>query len=326
MAENHKSRKINMRNYDSNFNIFVYIPLTNEKFAINDIQPSTKISCIKKRLELITGIPMILQRLFYLDKDDLLDSSDLRSNDVVLSAILTLHIWSKWQKIVFNSFIGNQNEILKSKTTGLDMGKEDIYQQLLNISLFVSANKGRWKFMETLINEGANVNWATTLGRTALHAAAAQGQTRCIDLLLEHGANAGLLDFIGKTPAMIANEYGHRISEKQLFLFQWQKRANRLTLKKDTSSLMMHQQFDSGYCTWLKGKTQQVYLCNTLPVSEFIGTGIDAPRQKSLKSDIASNPRQVFGGASSETKDTNDGMKNIFKLSFNLIYSSFPVN
>ena len=284
MAKNFRSRKINVKGFGSSFNIFIFIPLTKEKFAIDDIQLNTKVIEIKKRLELLTGIPMNLQRLFYLDKEDLVDDSDLRSNDVVMSAILNLHIWSRWQKVVFNSFIGNETEILKTKEANVD-GKfnasGEFYQNLLNISLFVSANKGRRELMETLINKGANVNWATNLGRTALHAAAARGQIKCIDLLLEHGANADLIDFVGKTPAMVANDYGHRASEKQLFLFQWQKRADCLTLDQNTVNLMMHQQFDSGYCTWLKGKAQQIYMCNTLPSGEFVGTSIDAPKQKS---------------------------------------------
>ena len=309
MATNKISRGKYMKQHTSNFTIYVFFPLTNEKFTISDIQLNTRISDIKRRLELTTGVPTTLQRLFYLDKDDLLDNSDLRSNDVVMSAILNLHVWNKWQKIIFNSFIGNPSEILKSDIVCLDKDKEENYRQMINISLFVSANKGKRQLMDSLITEGANVNWTTAMGRTALHAAAAQGQTRCIDLLLESEANADLVDFAGKTPAMVANEYGHRHSEKQLFLFQWQKRADRLTLKKGASNLMMHQQFDSGYRTWLKGATQQVYLCKTLPAGEFIGTQIDAPRCKSTKSDRASSSQQFPRHQTNESKDTADGMR-----------------
>jgi len=90
-----------MARSSGNFKIFVFIPLTKERFTITDIHLNTTVSELKKKLELLAGIPRILQRLFYLDKDDLLDSSDLRSNDVVMSAILSLHIWSKWQKKLY---------------------------------------------------------------------------------------------------------------------------------------------------------------------------------------------------------------------------------
>lgn len=265
----------------ANFHIFIFIPLTKERFKIEDIQLNTKVIEIKKRLELLTGIPMSLQRLFYLDREDLSDYSDLRSNDVVLSAILNLHIWSKWEKIVFNSFIGNQDGVLSLKEPTRNL-LPDLNQSenQLNIALFVAANKGRKELVESIIKEGANINWTTNLGRTALHAGAAQGRLRCIDLLLENGADADITDFLGKTPAMIANEYGHRKSEKQLFLFQWQKRADGLTPERKNPGLMMHQQFDSAYCTWLKGRTQQIYLCKTLPAGEYVGTSLSAPKQK----------------------------------------------
>jgi len=95
-----------MARSSGNFKIFVFIPLTKERFTITDIHLNTTVSELKKKLELLAGIPRILQRLFYLDKDDLLDSSDLRSNDVVMSAILSLHIWSKWQKNCIEQLFG----------------------------------------------------------------------------------------------------------------------------------------------------------------------------------------------------------------------------
>lgn len=272
------TKRIKTKISANNFHIFISLPLTKEKYKIGDIQPNTKVIEIKKRLELLTGIPMNLQRLFYLDREDLRDSSDLRSSDVVMAAILNLRVWSKWEKTVFNSFIGNHDGIVKSKNPVIDT--EEFYKSQLSTALFVSANKGKKECVELLIKEGANVNWATNLGRTALHAAAATGKSNCIDSLLGSGADADMVDFAGKTPAMVANEYGHRASEKQLFLFQWQKRADCLKLDKTESNLMMHQQFDSGHRTWLKGKAQQIYMCKTLPAGEFIGTGIDAPRLK----------------------------------------------
>lgn len=45
---------------------------------------------------------------------------------------------------------------------------------------------------------------------------------------------------------------------------------------------MMHQQFDSAYPTWLKGRYAQVYFCQTLPPGEFAGTGISAPRRRAV--------------------------------------------
>lgn len=267
-----------------NCDLFVYVPLTKEKFQLRDIQQSTKILELKKNLELITGIPISLQRLFYLDKEDLMDDSDLRSHDIVVLATLNLHIWRTWEKLIFYSFIGDENQIMKLKEKSLlprEMQLEH-YKNQINVALYVAASKGKQELIVHLINEGADVNWRTNLGRTSLHAAAASGKSNCIELLLKNGALPEIVDSNGKSASTTANEFGHRESEKILFLFQWQKRAEGMDLKKYNTELMMHQQFDSGYPVWMRGKCQQMYMCKTLPAGEFIGTSIDAPRMKSL--------------------------------------------
>ena len=249
--------------------IFIYLPLTKETFKLPDVQLSTKVFDLKKSLELVLGIPVNMQRLFYLDKEDLEDSCDLRSSDIVTSATLSMHIWRSWEKVVFNVFIGNELELVKLKHNEAscisnDQWK-DRYQHQINVALYVAANKGKKELLDYLLTEGADVNWQTGLGRTPLHAAAARGRLECIKLLLERGAIADQLDKFGKTASRVASEHGFKESEKQLFLFQWQERAKTIKLKEPCSSLMMHQQFDSGYPTWLHGKCQQIYMCSTLP-------------------------------------------------------------
>ncbi len=273
--------------------LFVNVPLTREKFRLSDIQLSTKIIDLKEKLELVAGIPTNLQRLQYLDKEDLLDNTDLRKNDVVPSGTLTLQIWRTWEKLISDVCSGNISQVLNrdficaSAASDIDPAllrlKESDMKYRMSIALFIAAHRGKKDLVNRLINEGTDIDAVTKFGRTPLHAAAASDRSKCIDLLLERGASTEITDNAGKTASAIANEYGNRGSEKKLFLFQWQKRAESANQKMTETKMMMHQQFDSGYPIWRKGKYQQVYMCKTLPVGEFVGTAINAPKMKPLK-------------------------------------------
>eukprot|EP00794_Sanderia_malayensis_P018923 gene18923-20827_t len=287
----------------SSCNLFVNVPLTREKFCLSDIQLSTKIIDIKEKLELVAGIPTNLQRLQYLDKEDLLDHTDLRKNDIVPSGTLTLRIWRTWEKLVSDVCSGdidgilNRNFIPVARPVDIDPAllrlKENDMKYRLSIALFIASHRGKTDLVGRLIDEGSDTNAVTKLGRTALHAAAASDSSKCIDLLLEKGASTEIMDNSGKTASSVANDYGNRGSEKKLFLFQWQKRAESANHKVTASKVMMHQQFDSGYPIWRKGKYQQVYLCKTLPVGEFIGTAINAPKTKSMKPPFQSLQKEL---------------------------------
>ncbi len=287
-----KSSLIKTKSHSAS-DLFVKVPLTREKFKLLDILLSTKVIEIKEKLELVAGIPANLQRLQYLDKEDLLDNTDLRKNDVVPSGTLTLQIWRTWEKLVSDVCDGNIEGVLSRdflsgiKPTDIDPAllrlKENDMKHRMNTALFIASHRGKRELVDKLIESGTDINSASKFGRTALHAAAASGRSNCIDILLEKGAATERIDSAGKTASAVANEFGNRASEKKLFLFQWQKRAQSTNTKKRDTALMMHQQFDSGYPIWRRGKYQQVYLCKTLPVGEFIGSAINAPKTKSLK-------------------------------------------
>jgi len=52
------------------FGVEVHCVETNNNFLLNNVKNSTKISELRTRLELVAGIPTMLQRIMYLDQGD----------------------------------------------------------------------------------------------------------------------------------------------------------------------------------------------------------------------------------------------------------------
>lgn len=273
------------------FDIYIYIACTGEKFLLKNVHAEMKIRELKCYAELVVGIPYNLQRLQYLDEGDMLDDSDLRHNDVVAGATINLKLWRMWDTLVAAVCRGSIDQVLNEGVVvekgweSLDplsyRNKVALAKDRASVALFIAAHRGRINLIKSLIDNGeADVNMKTPFGRTPLHAASSQGHSNTIDLMLEKGASMDEIDVQGKSALMIASQWGFKDSERHLFLFQWQTRAAKTKHRRASKSLMMHQQFDSSFPTWLKGKYSQVYFCQTLPPGEFAGTGISAPRRR----------------------------------------------
>lgn len=276
------------------FDIFIYIASTREKFLLKKVNAEMKIKELKCYAELVVGIPYNLQRLQYLDEGDMLDDSDLRHNDVVSGATINLKLWRMWETLVAAVCRGAIDQVLKEGVTidkawqSLDpvsyRNKVSLAKERASVALFIAAHRGHINLIRTLTEHSeADVNMKTPFGRTPLHAASSQGHSNAIDLMLEKGASMDEVDVQGKSALAVAGQWGFKDSERHLFLFQWQTRAAKTKHRKPSKTLLMHQQFDSAYPTWLKGQHAQVYFCQTLPPGEFAGTGISAPRRKKIQ-------------------------------------------
>ena len=280
----------------ASFDIYIYIASTGEKFLLKNVHAEMKIRELKCYAELVVGIPYNLQRLQYLDEGDMLDDSDLRHNDVVAGATINLKLWRMWDKLVAAVCRGSIDQVLREGVViekaweSLDpvsyRNKVALAKERASVALFIAAHRGRIKLIRSLVEDAeADVNMKTPFGRTPLHAASSQGHSNAIDLMLEKGASMDEVDVQGKSALMVASQWGFKDSERHLFLFQWQTRAAKTKHRRRSKTLMMHQQFDSAYPTWLKGKYAQVYFCQTLPPGEFAGTGISAPRRRPARQD-----------------------------------------
>jgi hypothetical protein len=285
-------KKIIGSNKRPTFDIYLNIEVTGERFAIHKVTGDTKIKDLKIHVELVAGIPYTLQRLHYLDKADMVDTSDLKHNDIVAGATIDLKLWKTWENAVSVIAKGSLKEILALGLTldksweKLDKAfykhKVETAKEKLQVALFLAAHRNNTELLKALLDLGADINHRTSMGRTALHMAASQGHSECIDMMLERGASIEVFDVQGKSPVDTANAWGKKDSERHLFLYQWQTRAAKVNPKKD-QPLMMHQQFDSKLPTWLKGDYGQIYYANTLPPGEFSGNKLNAPLRKPPK-------------------------------------------
>jgi len=272
------------------FDIYIKLVPTSERFLLKSVNSDMRVNELKCYAELVVGIPSNLQRLQYLDEGDMMDDSDLKYNDVVAGATINLKIWRNWETLVAAAARGDVDAVFKQDIViSKDWEKLDplLYKSKVNVArdraavaLFIAAHRGNSQLIRSLIdNANANVNMKTPYGRSPLHVAASQGHSISIDTMLEKGAAIDDPDSQGKTPLMIASQCGFKDSERHLFLFQWQQRAAKIKRRKKSSSLMMHQQFDSNFPVWFKGTQAQLYFCQTLPPGEFAGTGLSAPRR-----------------------------------------------
>lgn len=220
------------------FDIYLNIEVTGERFVIHKVTGETKIKDLKIHVELVVGIPYTLQRLHYLDETDMVDSSDLKRNDVVAGATIDLKLWKTWEDTVSVIVKGTVPEIMalgltlekswEKLPTAFYKHKVEMAKEKLQVALFLAAHRNNKELLKVLLDLGADINHKTSMGRTALHMAASQGNSECIDLMLERGASINLLDVQGKSPVDTANAWGKKDSERHLLLYQWQTRAAKV--------------------------------------------------------------------------------------------------
>lgn len=84
------------RVFDVNVNVIV----TNEQFPVKSVTKDAKISDLKYRTELATGIPVQLQRLHYIDDGEMMDDQSLLSFNVVPGALLKMKLWNEWNTLI----------------------------------------------------------------------------------------------------------------------------------------------------------------------------------------------------------------------------------
>ncbi|KAJ8302991.1 hypothetical protein KUTeg_019387 [Tegillarca granosa] len=274
----------------NHFTIHVKL-FTNEKFPLKNIVGDMKISELKKYMEFATGIPIHMQRVSYLDEGELLNHTDVRSNDIVPGATLHLRVWPMWKEIIEAAASNDADWVFSLgvtyptdyKTPHSDYmtkrARKAWIEERAFLALYIAAHRGYQGLVKKLIDAGADVNASTPFGRTALHVAAAQGRGNIVDALLERGADIDAEDEEGESALSIAAKFNHKSCERHLFLFRWQERAKR-TNPSEEPDRMAHQFFDSAFPVWLKGGQCQMYYTNILPPGEFGGSRFNSPKRR----------------------------------------------
>ena len=264
------------------YTFHVFIPLVNVTYTLRQLSKRATIRELKELVEITSGIPTSLQRVYFLDRSDLQDDCVLTALDIVNKATFTLGVWSKWEAIFLNiyknDFRGIQNTVLCSDR-GQRVSPVATRAKRGEIALLSAVKLGNIDLMKRLSENGINMNARTELGYTALHIAVANGKYRCIDFLLEKGAiDDTKTDERGQAALRISKENGYPDSERHLCMFAWQLRAKTAPSRPTKLvPLLPHQQFDSKNPTWFDGPLATRFICTTLPHKEFSGTRIDAP-------------------------------------------------
>ncbi|XP_076469945.1 uncharacterized protein LOC143300242 [Babylonia areolata] len=272
------------------FKVQVKLIPTDEVFTLNQIHNDMKISELKEYLEFATGLPTHIQRVSYLDEGEMLDDTDVRSNDIVPGATLHLRVWPMWTTLI-EAVAGNDiDHVMMLGVTNpteyrspnsdymTKRARKAWLEERASVALSMAANRGLEKMCLRLIQSGADVNSATQHGRTALHIASAQGHGNIVDLLLEKGADIDAEDDYGETSLSIAERFGYKSCGRHLFLFHWQQRAKKVTPARNIP-LKPHQKTDSLYPVWKRGGKAQLYVAQLDSPGEYEGTGLGAPKR-----------------------------------------------
>ncbi|XP_020390074.1 ankyrin repeat domain-containing protein 60 [Rhincodon typus] len=262
----------------------VYLEDTGETFNLKKCHSNMTIGELKTNLELVTGIPTNLQRLYYIDEGEMPDNVTLKYNGVIKNSTIKMKTWLQdgWRELLYAAAHGDINKLISLGVT-TDTKYSTPYLRQLNarqkeawiaerafVALFIAAHRGHVNTVNFLLINGANPNAKTASGRTALHMAVVMARSECLDQLLLHGAEAEDPDGNAETLMSLAHMTGHQGNISKLFQVQWMKRKTGIKTNSlmDKSALFAHQKFDSTLKTWHKGTYGTVYMANLLKPGE----------------------------------------------------------
>ncbi|KAE8602568.1 hypothetical protein XENTR_v10014033 [Xenopus tropicalis] len=226
---------------------------------------------------------------------DLPDKSTFKYNGIIPKGTISLRSWSqdgcsdlvkaaaegdlpklKYLGVTADSNYNTPNSLLLSLEA-----KCDWVAARASTALYIASHRGHTAMVRFLLRNGANVHGKTLLGSSPLHVAAAMGNCDCIDELLAYGAEIQDTDGNGHSALDLASLWGQKKAENRLFLYQWKKRASKVSLKShlDPKELFPHQKYDSSLRTWRCGPQAKNYMVNLVTHGEYSGTNINAPRK-----------------------------------------------
>ena len=134
---------------------------------------------------------------------------------------MSLH-WTSWrrrERILELSDLVQRRRSLNSALSDLkanmtDADYSDFYGiRALNAidAIGIAANNSRMKVMQSLLDDGVNINGIAVYSKsTALCSAARQGATRSVAFLIDKGADVNLPGANGSTPLMLACQLGKK--------------------------------------------------------------------------------------------------------------------
>ncbi|XP_038658281.1 ankyrin repeat domain-containing protein 60-like [Scyliorhinus canicula] len=266
------------------FLLNVHLKDTEESFQMKKGRVNMTIKELKSQLELLTGIPTYLQRLYYVDEGEMPDNVTLRYNGIIANPTIRMKTWFQdgWQDLLNAAAHGDITELMSLGVT-MDSEYSTANSRYMNIkqkkawiaerafvALFIAAHRGHIDMLNFLLMNGANPNTKTRDGHTALHMAVIMGKSECIDQLILHGAEVNDVNNEGQTLLDMAQMSGHPDNFSKIYQVQWMNKKSDIgeSALMAKSALFAHQKYDSTLQTWRTGTHGKIYMANLLKPGE----------------------------------------------------------
>ena len=129
-------------------------------------------------------------------------------------------------------------ELGNFKRIELLINEGGVSQEEIDLALALASQKGRLETVHFLLEHGANVNAATTMGMTALMSASFRGDLEIVRTLVDGGANVNAVTTMGYTALMWASGGGH-LETVRFLVERGGANVNAATTTNGMTALMM---------------------------------------------------------------------------------------
>lgn len=244
----------------------------NIKLVLKNVNPKTKLSEIRLRLEQELGILPEMYFLSYLDSVPMEDTSSLCDHDVVSRATLRVNVWRMWQDLLKAVLSGNIKDCFACSA---DIAGSSNWSKFCAwAALFVASHYGHHNLVAQLLQKtNLAVNYTSPCGWTALHAAAGMGRWKAMCMLIDNGADVRITDKSNRTAHDLARANGHKKCENSLSFCQWNLQKHRIVQERKLDydaehsrrfcTRLEHQMLDSTQQISFRGRQGQLYTAHT---------------------------------------------------------------
>lgn len=240
----------------------------NVEMILRKVDIKNKISDIKIRIEQEVGILCELYHLSYLDSVPMDETSQLRDYNVVHRGTLRINVWRMWQELLKAALTGNIKDCFACSRS--IAGTSDWSKYCAWVALYIAAHQGHHNLVAELLKRTSlAINYQSSHGWTALHAAARMGRWKVLCMLIDNGADVRIADKDEATAQDLAKAHGHKKCENSLRFCQWNLQKHSLVQKRrlDYDALqerqlmtrLEHQMVDSTQASAFRGTQGQIY-------------------------------------------------------------------
>lgn len=196
------------------------------KLVLRQVNPRSRLSDIRLRLEEELGILPDMYYLSYLDAVPMEETSRLCDHDVVNQGTLRVNVWRMWQDLLRAVLSGNIKDVFSCSVNICSDSEWSKYCAWA--ALFVASHYGHHNLVAELLRRTyLAINYTSSCGWTALHASARMGRWKTMCMLIDNGADVRITDRLGHTAHDLARTYKHKKCENSLSFCLWNLQKHR---------------------------------------------------------------------------------------------------